>query len=75
MNLAYRQERARMRDYLTGILDAIDGLHRAMAHGELEDAARYADDLRVLGSSVQRTMQRLQNLVADASARAAAEQS
>lgn len=63
MNTAYRVERARMREYLVAIIDSIDGCHRALAHADLEGAARYADDLKVLGSSVQATMQRIRNLV------------
>lgn len=63
MHSEYRIERARLRDYHVAILDSVDGCHRAMAHGDLEGAARYADDLRVLGSSVQATVQRIRNLV------------
>jgi hypothetical protein len=63
MNQAYRTERARLRDYLVAIIDTVDGIHRALAHGELIDAARYADDLNVLGRNSQRTVARIQNLV------------
>lgn len=65
MDTSYSTQRAHLRMYLVSVVDSAEAIHRAMRRGDLDDAIRYADDLRVLGASVYRTMERIQRAVAE----------
>ena len=57
MTILYRETRARLRDYHSGVLDSIDGMHRDLLHGDLDAARRRADDLHVLADAIVRAIE------------------